>query len=165
MKEREQIKWQGVFFSSFPMRYELTALFKLENWWHDYTPRLPEKYLTGLSWIPLCQTGFYIVLISYEQWGETEAYAFHRTASGFSFFVLSLSSCLSHHLTSVSPRCVFWIKRCIIINFSLFFPLQDWGAWPLALTKSVNLPWKLHRKGSANYWRALVKASELGEEK
>lgn len=132
VKEREQIKWQGfLFFFSFLFRWGM-SLFKLENWWHDYTPRLPEKYLTGLSWIPLCQTGFYIVLISYEQLGEREAYAFHRTASRFSFFVLLLSSCLSQRLTSLSPRCVFWTQRCIIINFSLFFPsrTEESNHWP-----------------------------------
>lgn len=163
------------------MRYELRITpfrSNREDWWHDYTSRLPEceKYLTGLSWIRLCETGFYIVLISYKQWGELVAYVLHRTASRFSSFVLSLSSsqCLSvshSHSTSSTihtevsilksalNKSVF-LKGSAIINFlSLPFPPRG-RVWPLALTKSVNLPWKLHREGTLNYWRGMVDAQE-----
>lgn len=118
MKEREQIKWQFFFFFSFPMRYELAALFKSENWWHDYTPRLPEKYLTGLSWIPLCQTGFYIVLISYEQWGGNRGLCISSDCQRVFFlgpFTLFLSLPPSH--VSISKVCVLNKE---MYNYQLF---------------------------------------------
>lgn len=83
---------------------------------------------------------------------------------------LPLSASRSHSTSSAihtevsilksAPNKSVFLKGSVIINFlSLPFPPRG-GVWPLALTKSVNLPWKLHRKGTPNYWRGMVDARE-----
>lgn len=80
-----------LFFVSSSVSYELCGITppcsSLENGWYDYAAWLAEKYLTGQSWFPLCQTGFTLSLLATNSGEERETYMFHWPTSRFSLFL------------------------------------------------------------------------------